>query len=154
MAPTLWLVLWHVRQSCATLAVLSIRGLEDPCGVWHEAQPSVLTGACSKANGPCLSEWHLTQAASVPEESRPCLASKPPCGLWQSLHFIAPSRTLWWKGCVNWCFCSVWHFRQSCCSLPLSILVFSKPGFSALAEVRSEERRVGKECRSRWSPYH
>src|SRR2546430_17739447 len=24
----------------------------------------------------------------------------------------------------------------------------------ALAVVRSEERRVGKECRSRWSPYH
>ena len=23
-----------------------------------------------------------------------------------------------------------------------------------LATVRSEERRVGKECRSRWSPYH
>ena len=23
-----------------------------------------------------------------------------------------------------------------------------------LSEVRSEERRVGKECRSRWSPYH
>ena len=23
-----------------------------------------------------------------------------------------------------------------------------------LALVRSEERRVGKECRSRWSPYH
>ena len=22
------------------------------------------------------------------------------------------------------------------------------------ANVRSEERRVGKECRSRWSPYH
>src|SRR5256885_16497655 len=27
------------------------------------------------------------------------------------------------------------------------------PGFS-LALIRSEERRVGKECRSRWSPYH
>src|SRR3989441_5518445 len=25
---------------------------------------------------------------------------------------------------------------------------------AALAHVRSEERRVGKECRSRWSPYH
>ena len=25
---------------------------------------------------------------------------------------------------------------------------------NALAELRSEERRVGKECRSRWSPYH
>src|SRR5256885_10733993 len=24
----------------------------------------------------------------------------------------------------------------------------------AFAGVRSEERRVGKECRSRWSPYH
>ena len=23
-----------------------------------------------------------------------------------------------------------------------------------LLEKRSEERRVGKECRSRWSPYH
>src|SRR2546423_13969240 len=24
----------------------------------------------------------------------------------------------------------------------------------AVTELRSEERRVGKECRSRWSPYH
>ena len=23
-----------------------------------------------------------------------------------------------------------------------------------LQKIRSEERRVGKECRSRWSPYH
>ena len=27
-------------------------------------------------------------------------------------------------------------------------------GFESFAENRSEERRVGKECRSRWSPYH
>ena len=26
--------------------------------------------------------------------------------------------------------------------------------FQDLGLVRSEERRVGKECRSRWSPYH
>src|SRR5260221_14555246 len=25
---------------------------------------------------------------------------------------------------------------------------------SIVSQVRSEERRVGKECRSRWSPYH
>src|SRR5260221_5850140 len=25
---------------------------------------------------------------------------------------------------------------------------------STLSHIRSEERRVGKECRSRWSPYH
>src|SRR2546429_9765391 len=28
------------------------------------------------------------------------------------------------------------------------------PRSSELASGRSEERRVGKECRSRWSPYH
>ena len=27
-------------------------------------------------------------------------------------------------------------------------------GLEALTSTRSEERRVGKECRSRWSPYH
>ena len=30
------------------------------------------------------------------------------------------------------------------------ILLSSLEGFA----IRSEERRVGKECRSRWSPYH
>src|SRR5574341_2410618 len=30
----------------------------------------------------------------------------------------------------------------------------SIPGASYDAANRSEERRVGKECRSRWSPYH
>src|SRR2546429_2421957 len=29
-----------------------------------------------------------------------------------------------------------------------------KPDFELIKENRSEERRVGKECRSRWSPYH
>src|SRR5262249_58413574 len=28
------------------------------------------------------------------------------------------------------------------------------PGYLDLARARSEERRVGKECRSRWSAYH
>ena len=26
--------------------------------------------------------------------------------------------------------------------------------FASMVAIRSEERRVGKECRSRWSPYH
>src|SRR5258708_40284289 len=30
----------------------------------------------------------------------------------------------------------------------------SNPGRSVMLRGRSEERRVGKECRSRWSPYH
>ena len=32
---------------------------------------------------------------------------------------------------------------------------FAKKGIkSFVGQLRSEERRVGKECRSRWSPYH
>ena len=29
-----------------------------------------------------------------------------------------------------------------------------RPGLPDAVDSRSEERRVGKECRSRWSPYH
>ena len=36
--------------------------------------------------------------------------------------------------------------------LESNILVISKKG--KVLGTRSEERRVGKECRSRWSPYH
>src|SRR2546425_8300000 len=31
---------------------------------------------------------------------------------------------------------------------------FSQRSAGGVGEQRSEERRVGKECRSRWSPYH
>jgi len=31
---------------------------------------------------------------------------------------------------------------------------FLSPVGELVASLRSEERRVGKECRSRWSPYH
>ena len=42
---------------------------------------------------------------------------------------------------------------------PPGVLLEAKPKDVGLTEpemfpVRSEERRVGKECRSRWSPYH
>src|SRR3984957_18841141 len=51
------------------------------------------------------------------------------------------------------------------CALPIlgvSVAVVIESSFSFLKivspqshrELRSEERRVGKECRSRWSPYH
>ena len=46
------------------------------------------------------------------------------------------------------------------CAASLTICGLSSCGdgsgkpLSEVAEARSEERRVGKECRSRWSPYH
>src|SRR3712207_8728688 len=40
------------------------------------------------------------------------------------------------------------------CSLRISEYRAQERGASDLEPIRSEERRVGKECRSRWSPYH
>src|SRR5438874_11927599 len=34
------------------------------------------------------------------------------------------------------------------------LLVICKNAYLFATMIRSEERRVGKECRSRWSPYH
>ena len=40
-------------------------------------------------------------------------------------------------------------------ALGVALLFYQMPVSAALAsQLRSEERRVGKECRSRWSPYH
>ena len=47
-----------------------------------------------------------------------------------------------------------------CASVPLTgrkqviLLPESEMMQMSLTSYRSEERRVGKECRSRWSPYH
>ena len=38
--------------------------------------------------------------------------------------------------------------------IPPVFRVFLFPFGAGIAKPRSEERRVGKECRSRWSPYH
>ena len=52
--------------------------------------------------------------------------------------------------------------HQNFCLLSCVIRACSAPGVLSaglqdsclLSHGRSEERRVGKECRSRWSPYH
>src|SRR6267142_1556214 len=38
--------------------------------------------------------------------------------------------------------------------LPVATLVHRRGDSQGIIVFRSEERRVGKECRSRWSPYH
>ena len=72
------------------------------------------------------------------------------------LHWQADSQPLHHQGSPN--------TRDLCCGLgdPLLRSMGSSlwhSGFSlvvacGLQNTRSEERRVGKECRSRWSPYH
>ena len=48
-----------------------------------------------------------------------------------------------------------WYFNIIATLLELSSKSFKlNPLLTPRIPVRSEERRVGKECRSRWSPYH
>ena len=45
--------------------------------------------------------------------------------------------------------------RDALGSVPFVFMAGHHEDFAKLGDlVRSEERRVGKECRSRWSPYH
>src|SRR5258707_3902454 len=48
------------------------------------------------------------------------------------------------------------QISQHCADFPVweNMTYIAKPPFAATEVRRSEERRVGKECRSRWSPYH
>src|SRR2546429_3825530 len=66
------------------------------------------------------------------------------CCLQAKEHFLRPAPALQAR-------CPSRSFAATCCHR------FNWRCFALLANlhvVRSEERRVGKECRSRWSPYH
>src|SRR5256884_5862232 len=56
-----------------------------------------------------------------------------------------------WRVCVQ----TMPHTAAATYSInPFDLTKVWPHGDCPLVEVRSEERRVGKECRSRWSPYH
>ena len=56
----------------------------------------------------------------------------------------------------KWISCLLWGIVAIRLIFPFSIESgFSlQPSAEPIRTSRSEERRVGKECRSRWSPYH
>src|SRR5256884_10019411 len=47
-----------------------------------------------------------------------------------------------------------WTFHQKLYGADFAYQNFASQFKAELFDPRSEERRVGKECRSRWSPYH
>ena len=57
----------------------------------------------------------------------------------------------------NFCFLPDWseveNKQEDNCEQKMQEIV-EKQSHSHRKDLRSEERRVGKECRSRWSPYH
>ena len=46
------------------------------------------------------------------------------------------------------------HFVSEAPRAVILVRQLGTPDVAAIDVIRSEERRVGKECRSRWSPYH
>ena len=51
-------------------------------------------------------------------------------------------------------FCDEHRLPEDHRCVKLTVLRAKKFGENKVIRDRSEERRVGKECRSRWSPYH
>src|SRR4051812_50090332 len=84
--------MWQRWQSIG-IRTTSMRSFDEPCGSWQVAQFS-RTGACSKSIGPRISVWQLVQssATELPVLRFLTLLIEP-CGLWQELHDILPSRT-------------------------------------------------------------
>src|SRR3712207_9435994 len=59
-----------------------------------------------------------------------------------------------WPSMITSSFGTAWAARRYR-SMWMGVIVHGVEGyFLVLILARSEERRVGKECRSRWSPYH
>ena len=46
------------------------------------------------------------------------------------------------------------NYNPEPASMPFHTRLLGKDRLALYSFIRSEERRVGKECRSRWSPYH
>jgi hypothetical protein len=55
--------LWHWLHNVLMFGIFKSRAFGEPCGVWQPTQPSVLTAACSKTNGPRVSVWQRVQMA-------------------------------------------------------------------------------------------
>src|SRR3989304_2948329 len=83
--------MWQRWQSIGTLAT-SMRSLFDPCGSGQVTQFSRPT-ACSNRNGPRFSAWQLAHDSATELPVLSIFTFCDPCGLWQLVHSILPSRT-------------------------------------------------------------
>ena len=59
------------------------------------------------------SPWHFRQTNSFAETRVMVAGGGSPCGSWQSVHVIAPSRSLWRNGRLKAAFTSAWQVAQS-----------------------------------------
>jgi len=93
---------------------------------------------------------------------KPLLLCAHGCGnTWNACPFRAMAERSFWRGvklnCIMLKCVNAWQCFGRAQLERVGVGVVGVPGdrglYNALSS-RSEERRVGKECRSRWSPYH
>ena len=58
------------------------------------------------------------------------------------------------RQCIDYAIEHNIEIRQSANNVEAGKVSVNTTKWARLPNLRSEERRVGKECRSRWSPYH
>ena len=118
---------------------------------WNGLHPSVLAVTGPQATQEVMDAVH--QHAPKPHDPFTDLV---PGALGEAGIKLTPRHYAYLKiseGCNHRCtFCIIPSMRGDLVSRPIgSVLREAQALFELL---RSEERRVGKECRSRWSPYH
>src|ERR1041385_3872008 len=103
----------------------------------------------------------------VPHPEFPRAGGSIDHGSWTMTYVLTPNFAVWaavagpnWRTvgggtvCVALCSLAFYSFRRPrlvrCPSIGAGVII----RWSSPSTTRSEERRVGKECRSRWSPYH
>src|SRR5256885_5883688 len=93
-----------------------------------------------------------TVSRSTDESTGPVMSKKPPIVIFPPLTPPEPPPLVWVEpGALGIAagLAPLWAPDTSpCCTIAV------EAGWVYDRIVRSEERRVGKECRSRWSPYH
>jgi len=128
----------------ATLLAIRVLGLKynatdlffDEAQYWSWS----LEPAFGYYSKPPLIAWLISGASSVCGASEFCIRLPAPL-----LHTVT-SYLVFLIGC---------RLYGSAAGLWSALAFATLPGISVSAGIiRSEERRVGKECRSRWSPYH
>ena len=128
---------------------VAIHNHPQPSNYWHPDMVMQALEGRSKRMGVCADVGHWKR-----EGINPVNALEKVSGRLKSLHFKDIKKAVEGEEEQH---DVIWG--TGVCDVPEMLNVLKNSGFKGLMSIeyeynRSEERRVGKECRSRWSPYH